>query len=98
LALPTEPLAVRYDPRGARIVARCADGQVLLIDPAGCSVVRTWLSSPPDSTNQWMLRGGGLSWSPDGQSVVTWGAADIQVWGPDQGKLRYAALKHDADQ
>jgi serine/threonine protein kinase/WD40 repeat protein len=94
--LPSEPVAVRYDARGGRVAARCAGGQVMLIDSKDGAVFRSWLSAPLDGATLWMVRGGGLAWSPDGRNVVTWGSADVQVWDPEEGKLRYPPLKHNS--
>ena len=37
-----------------------------------------------------------MRFTPDGQSLVTWGPdAAVKVWDSSTGKLRYAPLTHD---
>jgi len=45
--------------------------------------------------NQVLIRHGGVRFSPDGKSVVTWGGTSAEVVDADTGRPRYAPLRHE---
>lgn len=93
LPMPSEPRGVTFAPDGKRVVVICGGGQLLLIDPAtGKVTMRLEHGFERSSSNTYP----GVRFTPDGQSLVTWGPdAAVKIWDLSTGKLRYASLMHD---
>ncbi len=94
LATPSEALTVAYSPDGKRLAVLCAEGQLLLIDPANGQVEArlehgAFYQSPPVSPLS-LLR-----FAPDGRTVAACGTSDgATVWDVAAGKARHASLLH----
>jgi len=98
LATTSEPRSLAYRPDGRELAVLCADGQVLLVDPAKPQVTRSLAygpclyGQPPDE----YVCNGSVKFSPDGQSLVAWGLDNaVHVWDATTGSLRYAPLEHE---
>jgi eukaryotic-like serine/threonine-protein kinase len=91
--MPSEPRGVTFAPDGKVAAVICGGGQVLLIDAAtGQVTLRLEHGFERSSSNTYP----GVRYTPDGQSLVTWGPdAAVKVWDPSTGKLRHAPLVHD---
>ncbi len=93
LALPSEPRALDFSPDGQFLAVACADGKVVIIDPATGSKVQTWQAYPELPEILFYYHNGSLRFGPNGHSLVTWGAdAAVRVWDAATGQLRYPAL------
>ncbi len=92
LPMPSEPRGVTFSPDGKRVAVVCGGGQVLVTDPAtGEVTMRLEHGFGRSSSNTYP----GVRFTPDGQSLVTWGPdAAVKVWDSSTGKLRYAPLLH----
>jgi WD40 repeat protein len=94
---PTEPRGLAYSPDGGLLAVTCADGWVVLIDPAAQRVVRrldVGVRSRPWIPNFWIANGM-ARFSPDGLRLVTWEMAPAaQVWDVALGR-KPSTLTHD---
>jgi WD40 repeat protein len=97
--LPTtsEPRSLAYRPDGRQLAVLCADGQVLLVDPAKPQLTGRLDYGPclygrqPDES----VCNGSVKFSPDGRSLVAWGLDNaVHVWDPDTRTPRYEPLEH----
>jgi WD40 repeat protein len=91
--MPSEPRGIAYRPDGGLVVAICAGGQVLVINPACGQVTRRLAHC------KWSLGNNtypGVCFAPDGQSFVTWGPDQfVRVWETATGEPRYGPLAHE---
>jgi serine/threonine protein kinase/WD40 repeat protein/tetratricopeptide (TPR) repeat protein len=98
LTLPSEPRSLEYSPNGQRLAVLCASGQVLMIDPVAARILTQWQADVVAASPGYLVNNGILRFSPDGQSVVTFGvnavvrAFEARVWEAATGQERYAAL------
>ena len=92
--LPSEPRSLSYRPDGRRLAVLCGGGELLVFDrPTGREALR-WRAHDAEPAHHW-VNNGKVSFSPDGQSVLTWGMGnDARVWEADTGRLRYPPLRH----
>ncbi len=96
VTLPSQPLGVAYSPHGDRIAARCLGGEVVVVDAVSGEVSKGWKAEAIAASTQWSVLGGGMCWSGDGASIVTWGSNSLEVWDVERQERRYPAMKHDA--
>ena len=94
IPLPAPADGLGYDSTGASVVVLCGNGERLLVRVADGSVTRTWKSAPSAGMSK-LVRGGGIRFSPDDRSVLTWGSTDVEVRDAATGALRYPPLRHD---
>src|SRR5579864_2705685 len=97
IALAAEPRAVAFHPEGRSLAVLTGAGQVQLFDPATGKRMGSW-SYPQHITALAERRpgNGGLAFSPDGQSVLTWGIDNtLRVWDAHSGKERFALQQGD---
>jgi WD40 repeat protein/tRNA A-37 threonylcarbamoyl transferase component Bud32 len=98
--MPSEPRSLAFSPDGRRLAVLCAAGELLLFDADTGRLARRLRHpfqrgrSTQDAAQSVM--NGGVRFSPDGRSLVTWGLslADraVQVWDVEKGAPRYGAL------
>jgi WD40 repeat protein len=94
-ALPSEPRSISYRPDGRRLAVLCAGGELLVFDPGEGREVLRWQSQEADPVPTQWVNNGKVRFSPDGQSLLTWGTEDdVRVWEADTGRLRYPPLRH----
>lgn len=98
LATPSEPRSLAYRPDGRELAVLCAEGQLLLIDPAGPRVTEMLAYGPcpygrqPDEH----VTNGSVKFSPDGRGLVAWGLDNaVHAWDDATGSPRYAPLQHE---
>jgi WD40 repeat protein len=94
-ALPSEPRSLSYRRDGRRLAVLCADGELLVFDPANGREVRRWKSHEPEPVAAHWVNNGTVRYSPDGQALLIWGMGDdVRVWEGESGRLRYPPLRH----
>ena len=93
-ALPSAPRSLAYRPDGRRIAVLCGGGELLVFDPdEGRETVR-WRAHDAEAAQHW-INNGKVTFSPDGQLVLTWGMGnDLRVWEATTGRPRYAPISH----
>ncbi len=92
-ALPSEPRSLAYRPDGLRLAVLCGDGELIVFDSGSGGEVLRWQSREAERADHWLINGK-VRFSPDGQSLLTWGMGnDARVWEPDTGRLHYPPLR-----
>jgi WD40 repeat protein len=105
LPLPSEPRGVDYSPDGRQLAVIGAKGEVVMIDPAnppmpplakgGSRGVRQWLANDADLSIGSYSNVGGIRFSPDNRSLLSFGAQNsVRVWDTLTGQLRHE-LPHE---
>jgi eukaryotic-like serine/threonine-protein kinase len=92
--LPSAPRSLSYRPDGHRLAVLCGGGDLVVFDPDDGREALRWLAHDDEPASHW-VNNGKVTFSPDGQSVLTWGMGnDARVWEADTGRLRYPPLRH----
>jgi WD40 repeat protein/tetratricopeptide (TPR) repeat protein len=95
LTTPSEPRSLDYSPEGQRLAVLCAGGQVLMIHPVTGQILKQWQADAYTGNGNGVWNNGMLRFSPDGQSLMTFGTNSVvRVWEAVSGQERYAALTH----
>jgi WD40 repeat protein len=93
-ALPSEPRSVSYRPDGRRLAVLCGGGEVLVFDSTDGREALRWQAHDAELAHHW-VNNGKLVFSPDGESLLTWGMGnDARVWDAATGWRRYPPLRH----
>jgi WD40 repeat protein len=94
-ALPSAPRSLSYRPDGRRLAVLCAGGELIVFDPGDGREVLRWQSHEAERVASQWVTNGKVGFSPDGQSLLTWGMGDdARVWEADTGRPRYPPLRH----
>jgi WD40 repeat protein len=90
LPTPSEPRSVRFRPDGKEVVAVCATGQLLVLDPAG-AVRHVWSVEQAQDIGRHYVNNGAVRYSGDGQMVYVYGlSARITALDPETGRPRFS--------
>ncbi|HJZ58938.1 MAG TPA: serine/threonine-protein kinase, partial [Gemmataceae bacterium] len=81
IAAPSEPRSVRFRPDGQEAAVVCAGGQVLILDPTGPRVRRTFTNGPRSIGTSHYVNNGLLRYTTDGR-VVVYGMSPA-IWSCD---------------
>jgi WD40 repeat protein len=81
IAAPSEARAVRFRPDGREAAVVCTGGQVLILDPAGPRVKRTFTNGPRGIGTSHYANNGMLRYAADGR-VLVYGMTPA-IWGCD---------------
>src|SRR5262249_9661967 len=93
IPMPSAPRGVAYSPDGSQVVAICAGGQVLVIDPAQGKVIRRLQHGAPQTGHNTYPS---ARFTPDGRAFLTWGPdTAFRVWDAATGQPRCPPLAHD---
>jgi WD40 repeat protein len=90
--MPAEPRHMAFHPEGRTLAVLTAAGDVQLFDPQSGKRTHSW-SYPQRvvALRERASSSGGLSFSPEGQSLLTWGIDNtLRVWDARSGQLRFA--------
>jgi WD40 repeat protein len=94
VATPSEPVGAAYDPDGRRLVAVCAAGQILVIDPATQSTVKQL--AHPGKAIAGLTPVRWTAFSPQGDVFATWGlGSSVHLWDAKSYEERHV-LPHDS--
>ena len=97
IKLPTEPRGLDYHADGSLLAVTCADGWVVLVNPADGTIRRTidtGVRTKPLNANLWWSNGQ-AKFTPDGSRLLTWEMNPVvHVWDPATGR-KLADLPHE---
>jgi WD40 repeat protein len=95
LPLPSEPRQLDYSPDGRQLAVICANGELVVIDPAKGTPLRQWQAHPPFLGYRAYVNNGAVRFSPDSLSLLTFGTDtnSVRVWDVATGQL-LQELKH----
>jgi WD40 repeat protein/serine/threonine protein kinase len=91
LQLAAEPRKLDYSSDGKQLAAIGAKGELVVIDPATGTTLRSWQAPQPDPVAEGDINNGAVRFSPDNLSLLTYGTEtnSAGVWDALTGKLRY---------
>jgi hypothetical protein len=95
LPLASEPRKLDYSSDGRRLAVLCANGELLVIDPAAGKTLRQQQAHSAHAQNGRYINNGAVRFSPDSRWLLTFGAPtkSVRVWDALTGQFRHE-LKH----
>lgn len=93
MALPTTPRSVACDPAGKRVAVQFTTGAATLIDAANGKILMN-LPTPSEGATAAGQASGGVRFSRDANSLLSWNAGAVSIWDAASGEPRYPALQH----
>ena len=102
IPMPAEPRAVAYHPHGDLVAVCTSTMEVVLLDPNTQEIIDTLKPSRIDDRRfkrrtifPSYYRNGSLAFSPDGESLIAWGACEgLWAWDLKTRELKFPQIKN----